>query len=120
MADILESIARAISCARKLKNYGDASGDPDLKNLLADLNLELTDARLELVVLLEEHAALQKQVRELDGVKGDICPHCRERAWTLESSRPDRVYGELGGMRRSYRCSRCDFTEERLDVPKMV
>jgi hypothetical protein len=120
MADILESVARAISCARKLKNYGDASGDPDLKNLLADLNLELADTRMELVVLLEEHAALQKQAREADGVKGDICPRCRQRGWNVESSRPDRVYGELGGMRRQYRCSQCGFAEERLDVPKMV
>lgn len=120
MADILDSVARAISCARKLKHHVDGSGDPELKNLLADLHLELTDARLELVTLLEEHTALQKQVRELDGVKGDICPRCRKRGWTLQSSRPDPVYGELGGMRRAYRCSLCDFNEERLDVPKMV
>lgn len=120
MANILDSVARAITCARRLKNHVDASGDPDLKNLLADLTLELADARLELVVLLEEHAALQKAVRETAGVKGDICPRCRERSWNLESSRPDKVYGELGGMRRAYRCSVCDFSEERLDVPKMV
>lgn len=120
MPDILETVARAITCARKLKSHAETSPDAELKNLVADLGLELADVRLELASLLDVHTNLQKQVRELDGVKGDVCPHCRQRGWTLESSRPDRVYGELGGMRRTYRCAACGFQEERLDVPKMV
>jgi hypothetical protein len=62
----------------------------------------------------EENAELKAKVRELDSAEADPCPKCRKRGWQLESSEPDDMFGELGGIRRLYKCSFCGFSESKL------
>ncbi len=44
-------------------------------------------------------------------------PECRKRRWQLESNHRDSFTGELGGIRRTYKCSFCGFSEEKLVIP---
>ncbi len=50
-----------------------------------------------------------------DGFEGEMCPKCRQRGWHVESSDPDRQFGELGSNRRLYRCHFCGFSESKLE-----
>jgi hypothetical protein len=45
---------------------------------------------------------------------GDICPRCKNPNFKLIKSEPDKIFGGLGSQRRTYVCSFCEFTEEKL------
>jgi len=84
--------------------------------------MELREAALELqeenISLKNQVLGLQGKVRKLEAVEGEPCPKCRKPAWIVESSEPDKTFGELGGIRRVYRCTECGFTESQLVTPK--
>jgi ribosomal protein L37E len=118
MVEIISSISNAISLVSRLKKISENVRDAELKNLLADLSLELAEAKMKMASLIGENVDLQNRIRELESVEGDPCPRCRKRGWHIEKSEPDENFGEMGGIRRTYQCSLCGFTEERLIIPE--
>ncbi|WP_114277903.1 hypothetical protein [Thioalbus denitrificans] len=84
--------------------------------------MELREAALELqeenINLKNQVIELQGKVRKLESFEGEPCPKCRKPAWVVESSKPDPQFGDLGGIRREYRCTECGFTESQLVTPK--
>jgi uncharacterized protein with PIN domain len=84
--------------------------------------MELREAALALqeenINLKNQVLELQGKVRKLEAFEGEPCPKCRKPAWIVESSKPDRTFGDLGGIRRVYRCTECGFTESQLVTPK--
>ncbi len=57
-------------------------------------------------------AALEKKMS--GPVSEDQCPKCGERAWFVESSSPDETFGDLGGIRRVYKCKSCGYSESKV------
>lgn len=118
MPDLISSIATALSLVSRLRTISATIRDAEFKNLLADLNIELADVKMKLAEVVDENAKLKQKVRELERAEGDPCPKCHKRTWELIDSRPDPTFGDLGGIRRKYKCSACDFSEETLVPPK--
>jgi len=84
--------------------------------------MELREAAIELqeenVNLKNQVLELQRKIRKLESFEGEPCPRCRKPAWIVESSKPDRKFGDLGGIRREYRCTECGLSESQLVTPK--
>ncbi len=114
MSDLVSTISSAITLASRLKEISNNIQDAEFKNLLADLRLELADAKNDIATLLEENTELKSKLRSIENADGEPCPRCHKRGWHIESSKPDSVFGNLGGVRRLYKCSVCDFSEEQL------
>lgn len=49
-----------------------------------------------------------------DSFEGEPCPKCFRKGWHVESSSPDRTFGELGVVNRLYKCAFCGFSENKL------
>ncbi|HLG15399.1 MAG TPA: hypothetical protein VJH03_12985 [Blastocatellia bacterium] len=118
MADIVASITTAISLVSRLKKISENIKDAELKNLLADLSLELAEAKMRMANLLDENANLHNKIRELESAEGEPCPKCRKRTWEIEKTRKDGDFGDIGVIWRTYKCSLCGFTEEQMIKPK--
>lgn len=84
--------------------------------------MELRQAALEVqeenIKLRNRILELESRVRELESDTGEPCPSCRQKTWVVESSQPDRRFGDLGGVRRVYKCSACGLTESTMITPK--
>jgi len=84
--------------------------------------MELRESALELqeenINLKNQVLELQERARKLEAFEGEPCPKCRKPAWVVESSKPDRQFGRLGGIRREYKCTECGFAESQLVTPK--
>jgi len=63
---------------------------------------------------LDHPASVSKRIRELEGLDGEKCPKCRKMGWRIVDSRPDPTFGDLGGTRRTYKCSECEFSESKI------
>lgn len=116
--EVISSVTNAISLVSRLKKISENIRDAEFKNLLADLSLELAETKMKMASLIGENAELHTKIRELESVEGDPCPKCRKRGWHVEKSEPDEIFGEIGGIRRTYLCSLCGFTEQELITPK--
>lgn len=114
MADIIGSLSAALSIASRLKTISDRVRDAEFRNLLADLNIELAEAKMKMVDLVEENARLKQRIQQLEKVEGERCPSCHKMSWLLEHSEPDATLGVVGVNRRTYRCSACGFTEANI------
>lgn len=115
MTDIITTISTAITLATRLKKASDHVKEAEFQSLLADLQIELAQAKAQVAGLINENTDLKQQIRNAspsDG--GDPCPKCRKRTWRPLWSRPDAVFGVAGGSRRFYQCSSCGFNEERV------
>jgi hypothetical protein len=86
--------------------------------------MELREAALEYkeetLNLKDKIIQLQKIIIKLESFEGEPCPKCRKPAWAVESSEPDKDFGEVGGIRRNYRCNECGFEESQLVTPNGV
>jgi len=82
--------------------------------LVADLNLELAEIKMQLAGVLEENTRLKSRISDLESIEGEKCPKCRKQGWQLESSQPDPLFGQAGGIRRLYKCTLCGFSEDYL------
>jgi ribosomal protein L37E len=84
--------------------------------------MELRQAALDLqeenMRLRNRVSELEKQVKTLERAEGEPCPRCHKRAWAVTKSQPDPKFGIVGGVRRTYKCAECGFTEEKLVTPK--
>ena len=114
MPDIIGGISNAISIATRLKAISDNIKNAEFSNMLADMLLELADTKAKSAGLIEQNTKLQQRIRELEHVEGEPCPRCHQRGWQLESSRPDPTFGVVGVASRRYKCSACEFTEDKL------
>ena len=56
-------------------------------------------------------------IRRKYWAKGEPCPKCRETAFTLQDSRPDPIFGDLGARIDRYLCSACGYEDERSRDP---
>jgi len=118
VTDLIGSVSNAISLATRLRDINENIKGAEFKNLLADLSLQLADVKLKLADVLEENIRLKSEVAALKSVDGDPCPKCRKRGWQLERSKPDINFGDLGALRKTFKCSLCGYSEERLETPK--
>ncbi|MFY9619060.1 MAG: hypothetical protein WAM70_16350 [Pyrinomonadaceae bacterium] len=116
--EVISSVTKAIALVSRLKKIGENIRDAEFKNVLADLSLELAETKLKMASLIGENADLHNRIRELESAEGDPCPKCRKRGWHVEKSEPDEIFGDLGGIRRTYLCSYCGFTEQELITRK--
>jgi hypothetical protein len=117
MPEVFATIASALATAKKMKEISDKIKDAELRNLVGDLSLELAEIKIQLANVTEENSQLKAKVRALENTEGDPCPKCRKRGWNVESSQPDPTFGDLGGIRRTYKCSLCGFSESKLITP---
>jgi regulator of replication initiation timing len=118
MPEIISSITAAITTAKKMKEISDKIKNAELRNLVGDLSLELAEIKTQLAEVSDENRQLKLKVRELESAEGEPCPKCFKRGWHVESSQRDPMFGDLGGIRRIYKCSVCGFSESTLITPK--
>ena len=85
---------------------------------IMELRQSAMDAQEENIGLRQRILELEDEVRKLDSLQGEPCPRCQKRTWIVEESKKDRKFGDLGGIRREYRCTECDLTESVLITPK--
>jgi hypothetical protein len=111
---ILSSISKAIETVKKLRQITDKVKDADLKNLIADLTLELAEMKMQLADVIDENRKLIARNADLENSEGERCPKCRKQGWQLDTSFPDPTFGDLGGIRRVYKCSQCGFSETKF------
>lgn len=133
MADILSSVATAVSLTTRLREIGKHIEDAEFKNVLADLSLELADAKLKISGLVSENTDLKENLRNAS----EFCPKCNRRhlnfdghlLWDGSSRFPfcPHCYGEdkfiqmlvmdtnTGGAIDGYCCPVCD--KKHIDLP---
>ncbi|MCH8493941.1 MAG: hypothetical protein LAT53_11975 [Idiomarina sp.] len=114
MADILTTVSTAISLASRLREIGKNVEDAEFKNLLADLTIELAEAKLKIADLVSDNAALKEKLDAVTSAAGERCPSCNNRTFKIVTTRPHPAFGALGAKERDYKCSTCDFEESKL------
>jgi hypothetical protein len=116
----ITAITNALGLLTQLKQISGNIRDAEFKNLLADLSLELAEVKMKMAGLMNENLELQNRIKELESVEGDPCPKCRKRGWQIEKSEkhPQRTLAKVGFLLRTYKCSLCGFSEERMISPK--
>ena len=117
VVDIISSVSTAISLASRLREISKNIENAEFKNLLADLSLELADAKLKIAGLLSENAELNKKLQALTSAEEELCPKCKIRTFELISSKPHPIFGEAGAKEREYKCSNCGFEESKFIEP---
>ena len=110
MVEVLSSVTAAINIAKKLREVSERTRDADSKLLVADLTINLAEIKVQLAEVMEENTQLKAKIN----AEGEPCPKCRKLGWHVESSQPDSFTGQVGGIRRTYECSHCGFSEEHL------
>lgn len=114
MPEIIASITSAIAIVKNLSKLSDKLKNAELNGLIADLSLEMSELKMRMSELVDENTQLKAAARALDSPVHDPCPRCGKRTWKVESSRPDRDFGDMGGMIRTYKCAECAFTEDKF------
>jgi len=79
---------------------------------ISDSKEALLSAQETISQLRLDNARLEKKLAET--ADAEPCPSCGKKGWRVESSQPDRLFGDLGGARRVYRCSFCQFSESKI------
>ncbi|WP_417560145.1 hypothetical protein [Marinomonas sp.] len=114
MADLISTVSSAITLASRLREISKNIEDAEFKNLLADLSLELADAKLKIADLISENADLREKFQHLTSATGEKCPKCNNRTFEIISTKPHKIFGDMGAKEREYRCSGCGFEESKL------
>lgn len=113
MVEILSTLSAALGIASRLKEIGKNISDAEFKNLLADLSLQLADAKLKIADVVEENVKLKSRILELESVEGEKCPKCINRTFKLVGTAKHPTFGDLGVMERQYKCTSCGFAEAK-------
>ena len=114
MADIISSVSNAITLAGRLRSISKNIEDAEFKNILADLSLDLSEAKLQIADLLSENAELKKKLADLTSATGEKCPKCNNRTFEIISTKPHGIFGDMGAKEREYKCSGCGFEESKF------
>ena len=117
MTDLISTVSTAISLTTRLREIGKNIADAEFRNILADLSIELADAKLKIADLVSENTELKEKINSLTSASGDICPKCNNRTFEIISSKPHAIFGEMGAKEREYKCSGCGFTESKFIDP---
>jgi hypothetical protein len=59
--EIVSSVTNAITLVSRLKKISENIRDAEFKNLLADLSLQLADAKMKMASLIHENAELHEK-----------------------------------------------------------
>ena len=116
MQEVIEAVANAISLTKRLREISKNIEEAEIKNILADLSIELAEAKMKVADLISENADLKRALAETETAPGKACPSCRKYTYVVVGSEPDKTFGDLGGLRRTYKCSVCGFTEEKIET----
>lgn len=114
VSDLISSFSTVISLASRLREISKNIEDAEFKNLVADLSLELADAKMKIAALISENAEMKEMVHALTSASGEVCPKCNNRTFELISTRPHPTFGRLGCKERQYKCSGCGFSEAKM------
>jgi len=63
---------------------------------IMQLRQSALDLQEENIELRNKITDLEAKLREAESADGDLCPRCRKRTYYVESSEPDRIFGDLG------------------------
>ncbi len=114
MPDIISTVSSAITLATRLREISKNIEDAEFKNVLADLSLELAETKMKMSELLVENAALKEKLHSLASASGERCPKCNNKTFQIISTKPHRIFGDMGTKEREYQCSSCGSAESRL------
>jgi hypothetical protein len=114
MQEVIAVVSNAISLTKRLQAISENIKEAEFRNIVADLQIELATAKLKVADLLSENSNLRQQLSEIETAPGDACPRCRKYTYTVIRSAPDTTFASLGILRRTYQCSACGFTEEKV------
>ena len=84
---------------------------------MADLSLELAEAKLKISDLVSDNVELNEKIRLLTSATGERCPKCNNLTFEIISTKPHEIFGDLGTKEREYKCSGCGFNESKLIEP---
>lgn len=87
--------------------------------MLKDLDhlLEQIPLWKRLKAIPDEFEKLKLRVAQLETqlkAVGERCPKCGHLTWFVDRSEADKVFGDLGGVRRHYRCRECGYEESKI------
>jgi predicted RNA-binding Zn-ribbon protein involved in translation (DUF1610 family) len=102
--------------AERLSKLCSREAHDELRMIMGSLKLQLAELRIDAAELIEENVSLRRQLAQLEH-SGAACPRCRKQTYRLERSERDRIFGEVGGLNRTYLCDSCGFTEQALQIP---
>lgn len=114
MTDLITSVSTALTLTKRLREIGKNIEDAEFKNLLADLSLELADAKLKISELISENTELKEKITAIKSATGELCPKCNNRTFEIISTKPHKIFGDLGSKEREYKCSSCGFEESKF------
>lgn len=114
MGDLISTISTTITLATRLREISKNIEDAEFKNLLADLSLELADTKLKIADLINENTELKEKLNSLTSANGELCPKCNNRTFEIISTKPHKIFGDMGAKEREYECSGCGFTESKF------
>ena len=80
----------------------------ELQEKIMELRLQVLEQQEENIALRNDNLELRKELEKY--TKGDICPKCKQPAWTLESS----TAKPGAKLLRVFRCLQCGFSEQYL------
>jgi hypothetical protein len=116
----LSALKAAADLTRSIRDAAKAGllASDEFAGRVAEVYDYIADSKEALLNAQEEISNLQAEVRELNvklaqTVDADPCPRCRRKGWHVESSEPDATFGDLGGVRRVYRCEYCSLSESQ-------
>ena len=81
----------------------------EAQQMIMELKENIISLQEENLKLKEEKIALRQQL-ELSQ-SGERCPRCKKGNWNLIESAPNAIFGKMGVLNRTYKCSICDYTE---------
>jgi hypothetical protein len=113
MADIIASVSSAINLAETLEEKSSNLENNELKNILAELNLELIEIRDKIAEYLTERNGFNTKNSVLFGESCELCPVCKNFTLEMISCKPHPIFGDIGGTDREVNCSLCGFRETR-------
>lgn len=114
MGDLITAVSTAITLATRLREISKNIEDAEFKNLLADISLELADAKLKIADLINKNIGLREKLNSLTSAAGERCPKCSNRSFEIISTKPHPIFGEMGAKEREYKCSVCGFAESKF------
>lgn len=117
MTDLISSVSTAITLATRLREISKNIEDAEFKNLVADLSIELAEAKQKIADLISENTKLNERINSLTSATGERCPKCNNLTFELISTKPHKIFGDMGTMEREYVCSGCGFAESKLIEP---
>jgi hypothetical protein len=78
---------------------------------------KVTEAPARLDQLEKRITELEEKLKKARGRPAEACPGCGEPKYRLKSSQPNKHFGQMGKVDRTYECEACGFSETRTLNP---